>query len=110
MTTTGSILPFTPRLMCASTVANGPNATDVQHRAASKASRDDGSMSWIRRAKRPDLRPPSVLMTDYRQGSRIIDVATLVDPLLLPSAVAAGVGIQDISQDLLAELTTFLKE
>jgi predicted ATPase/DNA-binding winged helix-turn-helix (wHTH) protein len=50
------------------------------------------------------------LAVEYKDGIRFVDLATLVDPTLVPSSLAAVLGVAALSGDPIAGLTDFLKD
>ena len=52
----------------------------------------------------------AALLPDYRHGIRFADLAGLSDPLLVPSAVCAAIGLEVGFSDPLADITAFLKD
>jgi len=51
----------------------------------------------------------AALMTDYQHGVRCVNLALTHEPLLVPSAVAAAMGLDAIDCDPLASVTAFLE-
>jgi DNA-binding winged helix-turn-helix (wHTH) protein len=49
-------------------------------------------------------------MADYQHGVRFVDLAHLGDPLMVPTAVAAAIGLEVGSPDPLAGITAFLED
>jgi DNA-binding winged helix-turn-helix (wHTH) protein len=52
----------------------------------------------------------AALIADYRHGVHFVDLAVLSDPLLLPAAVSAAVGLEVGSRDPSAYLTAYLAD
>jgi DNA-binding winged helix-turn-helix (wHTH) protein len=52
----------------------------------------------------------AALLPDYQHGVRFADLAGLSDPLLVPSAVCAAIGLEVGSSDSLVGITAFLKD
>jgi DNA-binding winged helix-turn-helix (wHTH) protein len=52
----------------------------------------------------------AALMADCQHGVRFVDLAQISNPLLVPTAVAAAIGLEVSSSDPLAGITAFLRD